>query len=92
MYISELLTLLSKCVCANNSEIYNPKEAIKAGFLDVIVPEDQLRVTAEKVATMFSKLNKKAHAATKVKVRQPHLIALKKAIIQDLKEEIVINA
>jgi enoyl-CoA hydratase len=76
----------------NNSEIYNPKEAIKAGFLDVIVPEDQLRVTAEKVATMFSKLNKKAHAATKVKVRQPHLIALKKAIIQDLKEEIVINA
>ena len=76
----------------NNSEIYNPKEAIKAGFLDVIVPEDQLSATAEKVATMFSKLNKKAHAATKVKVRQPHLIALGKAIAQDLKEEITINA
>lgn len=76
----------------NNSEIYNPKEAIKAGFLDVIVSSDQLQITAEKAATMFSKLNKKAHAQTKLKVRQPHLIALEKAIAQDLKEEISINS
>lgn len=76
----------------NNSEIYNPKEAIKAGFFDVIVPENQLSTTAEKVAVMFSKLNKKAHAATKIKVRAPHLIALEKAIAQDLKEEIAIDS
>ena len=75
----------------NNSEIYNPNDAIKAGFLDVIVPENQLKPTAAKIAGMFSKLNKKAHSATKLKVRKPHLIALEKAIKQDLQEEIAIN-
>jgi enoyl-CoA hydratase len=75
----------------NNSEIYNPKEAIKAGFLDVIVPENQLMITAIKIAGMFSQLNTKAHAETKLKVRKPHLIALEKAIEQDLQEDISIN-
>ena len=75
----------------NNSEIYNPKDAIKAGFLDVIVPEEHLLPTAVKVAKMFSQLNEKAHAATKVKVRKPHLEAIAKAIDLDLQEEISIN-
>ena len=75
----------------NNSEIYNPKEAINAGFLDVIVPVNQLEKTVIKVAEMFSKLNTKAHEATKLKVRKPHLIALEKAIAQDFLEEISIN-
>ena len=75
----------------NNSEIYTPKEAVKAGFFDVVVPESQLKATVIKVAKMFSKLNAKAHAATKLKVRKPHLIALEKAIAQDLLEEISIN-
>lgn len=75
----------------NNSEIYNPKDAIKAGFLDVIVSEDHLLPTAIKIAKMFSQLNEKAHAATKVKVRKSHLEAIAKAIELDLKEEISIN-
>jgi enoyl-CoA hydratase len=75
----------------NNSEIYNPKDAVKAGFLDMIVPENNLLTTAIKVAKMFSQLNKKAHAATKLKVRRPHLKALEKAIELDLQEEISIN-
>ena len=70
----------------NNSEIYNPKDAIKAGFLDVIVSEDHLLPTAIKIAKMFSQLNEKAHAATKVKVRKSHLEAIAKAIELDLKE------
>jgi len=75
----------------NNSEIYNPKEAVKAGFLDVIVPEDQLFPTAIKAAKLFSQLNEKAHSATKLKVRKPHLEAIEKAIELDLQEEIFIN-
>lgn len=75
----------------NNSEIYNPKDAIKAGFLDVIVSEEHLLPTAIKVAKMFSQLKEKAHAATKVKVRKPHLVAIEKAIDLDLQEEISIN-
>ncbi|WKD86036.1 putative enoyl-CoA hydratase [Polaribacter huanghezhanensis] len=75
----------------NNSEIYNPKNAIKAGFLDVIVPENQLLPTAIKVANMFCQLNEKAHATTKLKVRKPHLEAIEKAIIKDLEDDIEIN-
>ena len=78
--------------CVNNSEIFTPKEAIKAGFLDMVVPENQLEATVNKVTSMFSKLNSKAHAATKLKVRKPHLTALEKAIAQDLLEEISINS
>jgi len=75
----------------NNSEIYNPIDAEKAGFLDKVVPENQLLPTAIKVAGMFSKLNKKAHAETKLKVRRPHLESLSIAIQLDLNEEISIN-
>lgn len=76
----------------NNSEIFNPKDAVKAGFLDVIVPEEALLTTAIKVTNMFSKLNKKAHAATKLKVRKPHLEALTNAIELDAKGSISIDA
>ena len=75
----------------NNAEIYNPKEAIKAGFLDMIVPEKELLSTAIKVAEMFSKLNKKAHFETKLKVRKTHLKDLEKAIDLDNTMDISIN-
>ena len=76
----------------NNAEIFSSKDALKAGFLDMTVPEDHLLPTAIKVATMFTKLNKKAHAATKLKVRKPHLEALATAIELDLAGEISIDA
>ena len=76
----------------NNAEIYNTKDAIKAGFLDVIVPENHLMPTAIKIAEMFGKLNPKAHAETKLKVRKLHLENLEKAIELDLKADISINS
>jgi len=75
----------------NNAEIYSSKQAVAAGFLDSIVPEDQLLPTAIKVAEMFAKLNKKAHAETKLKVRKLDLEALENAIYLDLKGNISIN-
>lgn len=75
----------------NNAEIYNPQDAIKAGFLDIIVPEDALLSTAINVAKKFRQLNRKAHAATKLSVRKPHLEALKEAIQLDLKGNISLN-
>lgn len=75
-----------------NAEIYNPKGAVKAGFLDVLVPESELLSTAIKVAAMFSKLHSKAHAATKLKVRKEHLVNLENAIELDLQESISINS
>ena len=76
----------------NNAEIFSSKDAITAGFLDVIVPEDDLLPTAIKVAEMFAKLNKKAHAATKLKVRKLHLETLEIAIELDLAGEISLNS
>ncbi len=75
----------------NNAEIYNTKQAVDAGFLDVIVEEDHLLPTAIKVAEMSSKLNAKAHAETKLKVRKQDLIDLEKAIAADLEANISIN-
>ena len=75
----------------NNAEIYSSKQAVIAGFLDSIVPEDQLLPTAIKAAEMSAKLNKKAHAETKLKVRKLHLEALENAIYLDLKGSISIN-
>lgn len=76
----------------NNAEIFNPKDALKAGFLDMLVPEEELTKTAIYVASMFSKLNKKAHAETKLKVRKPHLEALTQAIELDAKASISLNS
>ena len=75
----------------NNAEMFSSKQAIAAGFLDLIVPEDHLMPTAVKVAEMSAKLNKKAHAETKLKVRKQHLEALEIAIELDLKSDISIN-
>ncbi|WGH76966.1 crotonase/enoyl-CoA hydratase family protein [Tenacibaculum tangerinum] len=66
------------------SEIYTPKDAVTAGFLDTVVPQEQLVPTAIKVASMFAKLNKKAHKETKLKVRKPYLDSLEKAIELDI--------
>ncbi|QNM85688.1 crotonase/enoyl-CoA hydratase family protein [Polaribacter pectinis] len=76
----------------NNAEIYNPKQAVDAGFFDLVVPESHLLPTAIKVAGMFGKLNKKAHSETKLKVRKQHLENLEKAIELDLAGDISINS
>jgi len=72
----------------NNSEIYTPDDAITAGFLDKLVPASHLLPTAIKVAEMFDKLNKKAHAQTKLKLRKPYLDKIAKAIELDSVQEI----
>jgi len=74
-----------------NAEMYNPKDAITAGFLDRAVPQQFLMSTATKIAEMFGKLNLRAHAETKLKVRKHYLAELKTAIDLDSKAEIVIN-
>jgi enoyl-CoA hydratase len=75
----------------NNAEIFTSKEAIDAGFVDKIVPKEYLLSTAIKVAEISAKLNKKAHAETKLRVRKTHLETLEKAIELDLQESISLN-
>ncbi|MCH3884426.1 crotonase/enoyl-CoA hydratase family protein [Tenacibaculum aquimarinum] len=79
-----------RSVC--NAEMYNPNDAITAGFLDKVVPDTHLLPTAIKIAEMFSQLNMKAHAGTKLKSRKPYLDKLAKAIELDLVSDISINS
>ena len=78
--------------CVNNAEIFNPFDAVIAGFLDKIVPENDLLTTAIKVAKMFGQLNLQAHADTKLRVRKKYISTLKKAIKKDKKSKISINS
>ena len=76
----------------SNSEMYSPEEAIAAGFLDKIVPEEHLLGIATKVAQLFGKLNKNAHKNTKLKVRKELLERLAKAIKEDSEQELSFNS
>ena len=67
-------------VCA---EMFNPQGALAAGFLDQVVPAEQLMASALEVAQRFKKLNATAHAATKLKVRRALLEALDAGIEAD---------
>ncbi len=66
-----------------NGELFNPTDAINAGFLDRVVPAEQLMETALAVATQMKKINMTAHRKTKLKVRKYLLEALDEAIELD---------
>ena len=67
-------------ICA---EIYSPAGAIEAGFLDQVIPEDELIAAARDKATALAGLNMPAHTATKLRARHEALQAVRKAIEAD---------
>lgn len=67
-----------------NAEMFTPESAVAAGFLDIIVPEDQLMERAESEAAKLAQLNLKAHKQTKLKTRAEYLSILDEAIEKDL--------
>ncbi len=66
-----------------NGEIFNPQGAVDAGFLDKVVPAEELMATAVAVAQQLKKINMTAHKNTKLKVRKAFLETLDKAIELD---------
>lgn len=76
----------------SNAEMYNPEEAVTAGFLDKVVPERHLLGTATTMAQLFGKLNKNAHKNTKLKVRKELLERLAQAIKEDGEQELSFNS
>jgi enoyl-CoA hydratase len=66
-----------------NGEMYDPKGAVQAGFLDKVVSPEELTETARTVALQLKKINMKAHHQTKLKVRKDFLETLDKAIELD---------
>ena len=66
-----------------NGELFNPQDAVDAGFLDKVVPAEQLLASALAVAQQMKKINMTAHKNTKLKVRKAMLESLDKAIKLD---------
>jgi enoyl-CoA hydratase len=66
-----------------NGEMYDPKGALQAGFLDKVVAPEELTDAARTVALQLKKINMKAHKQTKLKVRKDFLETLDSAIALD---------
>ena len=66
-----------------NCEMFTPKSAVDAGFLDVVVSAEELEGAALAAARQLKKINMTAHKNTKLKVRKALLETLDNAIILD---------
>ncbi|QLF94911.1 crotonase/enoyl-CoA hydratase family protein [Pseudomonas sp. ABC1] len=66
-----------------NAELFDPEGALEAGFLDRLVPVEAFEEAIREATTHLKGLNMLAHRNTKLKVRQPLLDALDKAIELD---------
>jgi enoyl-CoA hydratase len=70
-----------------SATMYGPAEAVTAGFLDEVVPADELRAASLDAAATLAELNPQAHAATKLRARGDALRAIRKAIETELTAE-----
>ncbi|MBT2338974.1 MULTISPECIES: crotonase/enoyl-CoA hydratase family protein [Pseudomonas] len=66
-----------------NAEMFNPQDAVGAGFLDKVVSAEELQGAALEAARQLKKLNMSAHKNTKLKVRKALLETLDRAILLD---------
>src|ERR1700722_3484294 len=65
------------------SEMFSPTDAVSAGFLDRAVPAAELQAEAGKIAAALAKLNITAFTASKLRVREQALKAVRAAIDTD---------
>jgi enoyl-CoA hydratase len=70
-----------------SATMYSPSEALTAGFLDRVVSAEELREASLQAAAELAELNAAAHAATKLRVREGALKALRTAIETELTVE-----
>ena len=65
------------------AEVFQPRDAVAAGFLDRVVPPAELADAAAAAAAELARLDLDAHAATKLRARRLALTALREAIDRD---------
>ncbi|MCR8932144.1 MULTISPECIES: crotonase/enoyl-CoA hydratase family protein [unclassified Pseudomonas] len=66
-----------------NGEMFDPQNAVDAGFLDKVVSAEELQAAALAAARQLKKINMTAHKNTKLKVRKALLETLDNAIALD---------
>ncbi len=69
------------------SEMFEPEDAVAAGFLDRVVPADELLARAREAARDLARLDRTAHTNTKLRTRAATLDALREAIDRELTPE-----
>ncbi len=70
--------------CVINAEIFNPRDAVRAGFFDRTVPAEQLAMAGPMAGAMFKQLNETAFKNTKRRSRKEAFAILDQAIADDL--------
>jgi enoyl-CoA hydratase len=66
--------------CTVTGALLDPEEAVRAGFLDLVVSGDELLATAGEAAARLGSLNRDAHRATKLRVREQALAGVRDGI------------
>ncbi len=69
-----------------SGEPYSPQQAVSAGFLDEIVPEESVRATARSRAERLLKLPAESFTATKLRLRRNAMDVLQEAIRRDISD------
>jgi enoyl-CoA hydratase len=65
-------------------DLYSPREAVVAGFLDEVVPAEELAERSREVALGLTKIDLAAHQGTKLRVRKAAVAAVHAAIDEEL--------
>jgi enoyl-CoA hydratase len=74
------------------AEAFTPVEAVAAGILDRVVPADEVVSMAHDAGHAMALLDRSAHVATKRRVREPVLRALREAIARDDEDFVALMA
>jgi enoyl-CoA hydratase len=67
------------------AQIYTPDDALKAGYLDAVVPADQLLDRAKEEATRLAGLARSAFKATKQRLRGVVIADIKARMVEDMR-------
>ncbi len=65
-------------------QMFGPDEAVSAGFFDWTVPAADLGAAAQQAAEALTAIDLEAHAATKLRAREPAIKAIRDAIDTDI--------
>lgn len=74
------------------SEQFSPEQALQVGFIDAIVPAEELLETARSKAAALLKLDSEAHTITKRRLRAETLKNIRRSLPLDLKDAVVLGA
>jgi enoyl-CoA hydratase len=74
------------------SEEFSPEQALEVGFIDALVPVDQLLDTARDKAAALLELDPEAHAVSKKRLRSETLKNIRMTLPLDLKDAVVLGA